>query len=159
MDKKAEEGLARTLFPPGSLRFILSILCSVVALVTAFGLVAVVFGRFVDGDLLPKLVVFTFIAGVFLVVHPNFRLTRGAKWPLTYMSVLLVCCLLMTLSTVAWAYIYGPHNVFVGGGVAFVSALLAIWGYRSQTLERFRAHFDELWRDHYRKLEAVQARK
>ena len=159
MDNQEDNALARTLFPPGSLTFILSIICSIIALVMALGLATVVFGQLVGGDSLPKLVVFMFVAGVFLIVHPNFRLTRGAKWPVTYMLVLLVSCLLLTVSTLAWASIQGPRNVFAGGCVAVVAAVLALLGYRSQALERFRAHFDERWSEHYRRREAIAAKK
>ncbi len=151
-----EQGMLRTLIPPGSIRFILSIVCSIISLVSALALVILVFGRQLNSDLLAKLIVVIFIIGVFGIVHPNFRLTRGEKWPLTYMSVLLLSCILITSITLIWSYFDGLEDVYAGGALGLVFGVLGLWGYRSKALEKLRSHFDQVWQDEYQKREHLR---
>lgn len=152
-------GLFRALLPPGSVRFILSIVCSVISLVSAFALAILVFGQQINSDLLSKLVVMMFIVGVLIVVHPNVKLTRGAKWPLTYMSALLLLCISLTSITLLWSYFRGLDNIYSGGLLGLVSGALGLLGYRSRALENLRAHFYQIWQDEYRRREYLRKGK
>lgn len=152
-------GLARTLMPAGSFRFIFSVICSVIALVSACALTILVFGKELNGDFLPKLILLIFIVGVFVVVHPNFRITRGARWPLAYMSVLLLSGILMTLIVLVWSYVHGIKGVYVGGVVSLIAGLVGLWGYRSKSMEKLRAHFAQIWQDEYRRREYLRNSK
>ncbi|WP_189575945.1 hypothetical protein [Marinobacter zhanjiangensis] len=149
-------GLFRALVPAGSFRLIFSIICSVIALVSACALAILVFGQELDGDFLSKIILVVFFIGVFLVVHPNFRLTRGAKWPLTYMSVLLLLCILLTLATLVWSYVHDIRDIYVGGLVGLIAGVVGLWGYRSKSVEKLRAHFAQIWQDEYRRREYLR---
>lgn len=145
------QGVFRTLLPTGSVVFILSIICSIIALVSASAMVILAFGKHINPDFLTKLIVGTFLAGLFFIVYPNLRLTRGARWPLTHMSLLLCSCILLMLATLVWSYFQGSENVHVGALAGLASGVVGLSGYRSKALETLRAHFDQIWQDEYRR--------
>lgn len=146
----------RALLPPGSFRFIGSIICSVIALVSTCASAILVFGQGLSSDFLAKLIVLMLFVGVFLVFHPNFRITRGAKWPLVYMSVLLLSCISLLLIVLAWSYLHDTGNVGVGVFVGLIAGVIGLWGYRSRALEKLRAHFDQIWKEECRRREILR---
>lgn len=135
------------LLPPG----VVSTIAAVISMILSSAiLVAAIQGAFfshLDSETLALSQMACLVVFTLLIVHPTFMVTRGKRWPTTFLKQvnhLVIAGLMIVLAWNLWSS-QGRHAV--GSLIGLMFAVIAYLLYRSRVFQHTCYHYQKLWGD------------